>query len=268
MKLISKKSLILALSFAFISLSPSNVMANVIAEQYEQSGQYDLALYQYQMDALSDKKNPDLLNKIGSLLYRLKRYKEAVTYFTQAIIIDNDNSIYHYNIAMSYVKLSKDDDAYFSFKRAILTNPNVEKYYHKFGNLLYSHKKYEDAIVEYNNILKLNSKYPEAYYNLGLSYKELKQYEKSLSYFRKYLKLKPNDTKAIQLYKELQSQINNDDLVDSPSNGYSSDPFGNNKPSKPNLNDDPFNDDNNKKMTIFGDDAGNNKPSTKNDSVD
>ncbi|MFN8575663.1 MAG: tetratricopeptide repeat protein [Candidatus Sericytochromatia bacterium] len=289
MKIISKKSLILALSFTFISLTNINAFANnPTAEQYEANGQLDLALFQYQLDVMNDENNTELLNKIGTLLYRLKRYKEAINYFNKAIKLNNENSIYHYNVGMSYVKMSNDKEAFYAFKRAIYVNPNVDKYYHKLGNLYYSHQKYEQAIVEYNNVLKLNDRYPEAYYNLGLSYKELQDYNKSLSYFQKYLKLKPSDKKALNLYYQVKALTNN-------GNGVDNDPFGDNKPTKPDYNndpfaspkipdvntdpftgttpnkpssDDPFNNDNDKKMTIFDKSNQDNNSNKKNDSVD
>lgn len=272
-----KKLTLSALSLIYISLTATSAIANPTAEAYEAKGEYELAVFQYKLDELSEQDNPRLFNKIGNLLYRLGKYNEAISYFNKAIKVDRGDSIYHYNIGMSYVKLSKDNEAYKEFKKAISMNPNQEKYHHKLGNLLYAHKRYQDAISEYNTILKLNTSYHQAYHNLGLAYNNLEKYKESVFYFKKYLQLKPNDTEVINLLKKVSAKVNDssDDLIDTPSN---SDPF-NNMPTYNNGNNtsnDPFSDSptpmNNKSddmgFSAFSDKTDTKSSSTKSDSVD
>lgn len=110
------------------------------------------------------------LNKAGTEFYRDGNYREAIQSFKKSIHMSSDYAIAHYNLALTYTKLSKYKDAIKSFKEVIRIDPNDAQAYHNIGISYMKLGKYDDAIGALKEAIRLKPDYALAHFNLGLAY--------------------------------------------------------------------------------------------------
>lgn len=117
--------------------------------------------------ALSEKYNEkaDVAYFKGILHYSKNELDKALKFLTDAVTIDENFVLAHYNL----------------------------------GNLLSDLKKFEEAKKEYLKVIEIDPNFSEAYYNLGILLKNLKNYNEAIKYFNAALKIyeKENSSKVI-----------------------------------------------------------------------
>jgi protein O-GlcNAc transferase len=89
--------------------------------------QFDAALTAFEKIIDSEKKNnPITLNDRGVLLLRLRRYKEAIIDFENAILINGTIHLVYYNLAKAYFKDEQYDNSLKNIFKALELNSNFE----------------------------------------------------------------------------------------------------------------------------------------------
>ena len=91
---------------------------NLLGVAFEGKGLSDFAEQSFMTALKLDKKNPEILNNLGFLLYRHGDYKGALEHLKKAARLAPDNSRILNNLAMTQSQLGKFDDAYKNFVRA------------------------------------------------------------------------------------------------------------------------------------------------------
>lgn len=113
-----------------------------------------------------------ILNNLGAIYAKEKRYKDATDLFAQAIKYDPDKAEFHNNLS----------------------------------ELLMNLKDYDRAIEEYNKVLELEPDNPAALFNLGIAYKNKGDYTRAKEQWQRVLALKPEDIEAKNALLLLKSQ--------------------------------------------------------------
>ncbi|CAG8489732.1 550_t:CDS:2 [Funneliformis caledonium] len=109
-----------------------------------------------------NRKDSLILCYYGEILLSLKKYNEAISYFTKANKIDPENVHNLIKRAITYLIL----------------------------------EKYDDALIDINRILQLDSLYSLAYYYRGLIFYIMDNVSTSILDFKKCIQLSPNDDLA------------------------------------------------------------------------
>lgn len=109
-----------------------------------------------------DGNNVKVLNKMGEVLYKQKKYKDSLVYLNRSLVLDSNNADTKFFIGANYLKMN----------------------YH------------EDARRIYSELTKQNSQWFSAQFNLGQAYKGLGQYYSAVSAFRTATELDPNEADA------------------------------------------------------------------------
>ena len=91
---------------------------NLLGVAFESKGLSDIAEQSFMTALKLDKKNPEILNNLGFLLYRHGDYKRALEQLKKAARLAPDNSRILNNLAMTQSQLGKFDDASKNFVRA------------------------------------------------------------------------------------------------------------------------------------------------------
>jgi Flp pilus assembly protein TadD len=91
---------------------------NLLGVAFESKGLSDIAEQSFMTALKLDKKNPEILNNLGFLLYRHGDYKRALEQLKKAARLAPDNSRILNNLAMTQSQLGKYDDAYKNIVRA------------------------------------------------------------------------------------------------------------------------------------------------------
>ena len=126
--------------------------------------------------ACSEDVNP---NDRGMIYFEEGDYRKAIEAFDEAIKLDPQDAIAHYNRGVAYNLLGQSqrvssnlnlyERAIQALNEAIRLNPQAEAYY----NRGVAHRKlgqYELAIEDYDEAIRLNPQYAEAYYLRGAVY--------------------------------------------------------------------------------------------------
>ena len=93
-------------------------------------------------------KNAEQMNFLGLVETYLENYKEAVSYFNNAIKQNRSNPEYYYNLANVYFKQGELALAKRNYNLAISICPENQNYHFALANLYYSEKHYKKALEE------------------------------------------------------------------------------------------------------------------------
>ncbi|MDP4200771.1 MAG: OmpA family protein [Bacteroidota bacterium] len=84
---------------------------------YEQQGEYRLAIFEYDTAIKLDPKYPYPYERIGAIYQRVKNYPLAISYYSRAIQLDSSFDVYNYfNLGPCYRILEKHDSAIIALK--------------------------------------------------------------------------------------------------------------------------------------------------------
>jgi len=149
--------------------------------------QFDAALTAFGKIIDSEKKNnPITLNDRGVLLLRLRRYKEAIIDFENAILINGNIHLVYYNLAKAYFNDQQYDNSLKNTFKALELNSNF-----KHARLLlaeiYEIKKMPSLAID--ELSKIKDNFFEAfikYFDLELQTSNWDSYKKNKLQFKKY----------------------------------------------------------------------------------
>ncbi|CAH1115994.1 unnamed protein product [Phaedon cochleariae] len=101
-----------------------------------------MSKHMYSTANLSDKE----LKEQGNRLFSLRKYEDAITCYTKAIIKNPDVAHYFTNRALCHVKLSRWEQACTDCRRALDMEPNMVKGHFFLGQALLENDNYDEAI--------------------------------------------------------------------------------------------------------------------------
>ena len=140
---------------------PNNIkLYEYLGDSYAKINVTELALINYEQAVSMDSTDVTILTKMADILYKLKRYTDAVNKYLKIVFIDPKNTKAYLNAA------------------TILYNAKP--------------RRYADAATMYEKYLSLD-KSKEAYENITSAYNSLKNYDKSYSYAIEGLVKYPDD---------------------------------------------------------------------------
>ncbi len=96
-----------------------------IAELKLGKGSYSGARKSFLEAAKLDPHDGNALNNLGALMCLEKKYKPALEYLRQALVLDETNPSYHVNMAEAWAGLEQVDRAMTEYQRAIELDPDV-----------------------------------------------------------------------------------------------------------------------------------------------
>jgi tetratricopeptide (TPR) repeat protein len=182
-------------------LQNNNTMA---IETYENAL---LAISQYQEKLAPTGLKPDYFyNRIGILLYNSaekKQAEESLDAYKKAIEINPSQTVYHSNLALSYLYLENYDEAKKEYLTAIELNPHDHNSYNSLGVVYYRMLLLPESIEAYRNAIKIKEDIALYYDNIGLSYFDEKMYKEAEGNWCKALELEPGNSYYILNLKEL-----------------------------------------------------------------
>jgi tetratricopeptide (TPR) repeat protein len=111
------------------------------------------------------------LSDEGTKLFKAQRFQDAISKFTEAILLNDDLPYNFYSRGSCYFNLKRYEEALKDFNEVIKRKRDDIKTYDAIGWVQYRLGKYDEAIAASSTILKLDPNNSEAYYNRALSYK-------------------------------------------------------------------------------------------------
>lgn len=158
---------------------------------YENKGQYDKALADYNSAIKLDKKFTEALNNRGILYASIGRYENALRDYAEAQRLSPKFADAYYNRGILYLTIGQLDKAIDDFSKAIDIEPFMADAFNNRGVALRSKGEYEKSFADFQKALKINRNFAEAYFNLGTIYNMKGQYGFAVASFNHALKIKP-----------------------------------------------------------------------------
>jgi len=135
-------------------------------------------------------------NASAVLLYKMKRYKDAVAYFEKAIQYKPDYAEVYSNLGAVYAKFKDYIQAIKLYKKAIELKPSYAGAYTNLGNALNKSGEHEQSVYFHLQAISLDPKAPNHYANLGSAYKNLGRFDRAKAMYKKAISLDPKHINA------------------------------------------------------------------------
>ncbi|GHT46640.1 hypothetical protein AGMMS49936_05910 [Endomicrobiia bacterium] len=139
------------------------IVNSYLGNIYEQTGQFDNAIAEFEIIAATENKNISVLREIGRCYFILKKYSKAEKTFLKALDIAPLNNEILYLTAVNYIDW----------------------------------KKYNKAIEYLNKTIKLVPNSADAYFYLGFAYNENKDFENAEKALLKAIEINPDHSRAM-----------------------------------------------------------------------
>jgi tetratricopeptide (TPR) repeat protein/S1-C subfamily serine protease len=132
----------------------------------------------------------------GSSYQRQGKLTLAIADYTQAIKIDSQDPFSYNNRGTIYINLKQFTKAIADINEAIRLDPQFAGAYSNRGNAYNGMNQYSQALADYNRSIELDPQSAMAHYNRGLFYQERKEYTRSLANYDLAIKLDPQLAQA------------------------------------------------------------------------
>lgn len=132
------------------------------ADEFFISGDLEKAFLLLDHANIKEPHNAEILGKMGFILTKLGRDNEAISYYQEALNIDNDNEMLHNALASLYRKSGVYDKAQNHYEESLKINSSYDITYYNYGNLLADMQRKSEAYEMYKKALQLNPEFTEA----------------------------------------------------------------------------------------------------------
>ena len=130
-------------------------------------------------------------NNLGAVYFELNRYEDAIKIYLKLLRIDPHYSAAQNNLAACFSKIKNYDDSINILQKLLKKEPNNFQAYNNLGNIYTDVRKNELALINYKKALEINPNFLNAYENLGYLYSENKEYENGLKMYQKIFDIDP-----------------------------------------------------------------------------
>lgn len=139
---------------------------------------------------------PWVVNNYAVLLIRQQSYAEAHSLLKEALKLQPNYSIAHYNMGVLLMDMDKLGDAASSFERAIKFDPSLAEAYNNLAVNLISQREYEKAFKQLEKAISL-SRQGKFLVNMGVLQKNMKQYDSAVDFYDEAISKKEDVVRAM-----------------------------------------------------------------------
>jgi len=159
------------------------------ARSFHLLNEIDSAFFYYGKAIAAGNKLPQACFYKGTILYERGDYQEALEFFTESVILDNQKGLYYYNRALTYEKLQLYDNAIDNYLTALEFFQDDAEMLSNLGYCYFKNNNNRDAVKYLKNALELEPENVSALNNLGLVYLGMDNNNEAITYFADAIKL-------------------------------------------------------------------------------
>jgi len=137
-----------------------------------------------------------LHNNSGSILHTLKKYKEALSEYENAIYLNPEYAEAWSNMGALLCEMSEYEQAQISIKKSIEINEESPQAWSNMGSLLIELDQLKDAIKNFEKSIKISPNRAETWTNKGHAYQLLGEKKQAISDFKKAIEIEPEYAEA------------------------------------------------------------------------
>jgi len=136
-----------------------------------------------------DRRNPAAYGNLGSALYAMRRFNEALSAYDRAIAISTNYTDAYFNRGNVLYELNRHEAALASYDAAIAINPNFASAHANRGNVLQALRQPNAALASYENAIAIKPDLVEAHANKGNVLRELDLFDAALASYDRALSI-------------------------------------------------------------------------------
>jgi len=136
-------------------------------------GELRIAVLEFEQAGSADNDDPRPEFWKGIVLAKQRKYRDAVTAYSNALRINSGYTQARNNRGLAYLALDEVDFAVADFDEVIRLEPDNASAYYKRGIALARRGDLPEAVDSYSDAIRLDEKLAAAYYNRGLLYRQL-----------------------------------------------------------------------------------------------
>jgi len=159
---------------------------------YDDKGQFDLAITDYNQAIRLEPNSADAFNNRGNAYNRKGQLDLAIADYNQAIRLEPNLATAFSNRGAAYHSQGQEDLAIADCNQAILLMPDFADAYNNRGNAHRRKGEYDLAIADYSQAILLKPDLAQAIFNRGFSYDAKDQFELGIADYDQDLRLRPN----------------------------------------------------------------------------
>ncbi|MCK4525836.1 tetratricopeptide repeat protein [candidate division WOR-3 bacterium] len=157
---------------------------------------YKNALSYFEQALKKDPRHADACVNVGYCNGKLGRYNEAIKAYKQAIRIKPDYADAHYNLGVTYGELGRYSEAIKAYKQTIRIKPDDARAHYNLGVAYGILGRYNEAIKVYKQAVRIKPDFAEAHFNLGAIYGELGRYNEAIKAYKQAIRIKSDFARA------------------------------------------------------------------------
>jgi predicted O-linked N-acetylglucosamine transferase (SPINDLY family) len=170
--------------------------ALLLANNYRQAGQPQLAENIYQQIVHKDPENAQAYSMLGILAGQAGNMERAIQLTKKAILLAPDTANFYYNLGIMYRERGRLAEAIAGYRQAIALQPDFDNALYNLGNVLQAAGQGDEAIACYRQVVAIRPGHAEAYNNLGILLKEAGRFAEANSCYRQAIAIAPNFAEA------------------------------------------------------------------------
>lgn len=184
---------------------------------HESQGRLVRAVEQYRLAVALNPNAVEALNRLGIVLDRLGRFKQADAAFNRAIKAAPKDAYIYNNLAFSYIMQLRYAEAEETLRQALSLQPDFPRARINLAMCLAQQERFDEALAQFHTVLSAE----DAYYNMGLMYQSKRKPVEAARSFQAALELNPRMVAARKRLDKmpedvLQEAIRNTQATASP----------------------------------------------------
>lgn len=132
----------------------------------------------------------------GKALYQLERYEDAIASYDQVIQFQTDDAEVWFERTQALYRLQSYSDVMMGLDKALQIRPDYAEAWVMRGVVLRNLQRDEEAIACYNKAIEFKPDYAVAWYNRGVLLASWQRYEEAFTAFDQVIQLQPNNAVA------------------------------------------------------------------------
>jgi tetratricopeptide (TPR) repeat protein len=163
-------------------LYPDSYRVRVMrGEAHEKSDQqdYERALEEYRKALALKPELPGLHYAIGRLLWKMRRWEEAVPYLRKELQKNPYHGLANYYLGSSYVFLENPEEAIRCLEEAVRVQPGLEQAHRDLGRALAKAGRFEEALASYRRVVEADPGDPSVYALMAAAWRGLGKMEEA-----------------------------------------------------------------------------------------
>tara|TARA_Y100001968_G_scaffold3281_1_gene2757 strand:+ start:1260 stop:3191 length:1932 start_codon:yes stop_codon:yes gene_type:complete len=159
-------------------------------------GNISEAIKYYQYFINQGFKDHRIFSNYGSIQKELGHLRDAESNYREAIKINPNYAIAHFNLSSILNDLGKSQQAEVSIRKAIELKPDFHEAHSSLGIILRYLGRFQEAEKFFHKAIELKPDFQEAHFNLGIILRFLGRLQEAEKFFQKAIELKPGDANA------------------------------------------------------------------------